>query len=146
MTHRVSAGAALFFALLVATLVVAVLVVRARTPDLVLEVTEPPADVRAVFRPAGGRPPRELTITFFVREPDDRAFVGIVDRHEDLVRTLDPDVALAAREPVTYIWDGRDDEGELVASGRYRLLVGLPSEDREMVWPRRFTVVGGGPG
>ena len=39
-----------------------------------------------------------------------------------------------------YVWDGRGDDGEpAVPPGRYRLLVELPSEDREMVWPRRIT-------
>ena len=136
---RVSLGAALFFCLLAATLVTAVLVVRARTPDLVLEVTEPPADDPAEFSP-DGPPPNEVQLTFFVRESDEHALVGIVDSHEDLVRTLDSDVALAEREPVTYVWDGRTDDGATAPPARYRLLVALPSEDREMIWPQRITV------
>ncbi len=136
---RVSLGAALFFCLLAATLVTAVLVVRARTPDLVLEVTEPPADDPAEFSP-DGPPPNEVQLTFFVRESDEHALVGIVDSHEDLVRTLDSDVALAEREPVTYVWDGRTDDGATATPARYRLLVALPSEDREMIWPQRITV------
>ena len=137
---RVSLGAALFLCALAATLVTAVLVVRARTPDLVLEVTEPAADDPAEFSP-GGTPPNEVTITFFVREDDGHALVGMVDRHEDLVRTLDADVALARGREVTYTWDGRTDDGGVAEAGRYRLLVELPSEDREMIWPRRITVL-----
>jgi hypothetical protein len=135
-TGRVSLGAALFLCALAATLVTAVLVVRARTPDLVLEVTEPPADDPAEFTP-----PDEVPITFFVREDDGHALVGIVDRHEDLIRTLDADVALAREREVTYTWDGRTDDGGVAEAGRYRLLVELPSEDREMIWPRRITVL-----
>jgi hypothetical protein len=137
---RVSLGAALFFCALAATLLTAVLVVRARTPDLVLEVRKPPADNPAEFTP-GGPPPDEVPITFFVREDDGHALVGIVDSHEDLVRTLDSDVALAKHRRVTYAWDGRTDSGEIAKPGRYRLLVELPSEDREMIWPRRITVL-----
>ena len=137
---RVSLGAVLFLCALAVTLVTAVLVVRARTPDLVLEVTEPPADDQVAFDPQGP-PPNEVTITFFVREDDGHARIGIVDSHEDLVRTLDADVELARHRRVTYVWDGRDDEGEVVPPARYRLLVELPSEDREMIWPRRFTVL-----
>ena len=137
---RVSLGAALFLCALAATLVTAVLVVRARTPDLVLEVTEPPADDPAEFAP-GGPPPNEVPITFFVRESDGHALVGIVDSHEDLVRTLDSDVALARHRRVTYTWDGRTDAGGFAPPARYRLLVELPSEDREMIWPRRITVL-----
>jgi hypothetical protein len=117
-----------------------VLVVRARTPDLVLEVIEPPASQPAEFAP-GGPPPNDVQITFFVREDDGHALVGIVDSHEDLVRTLDSDVALAKHRRVTYTWDGRTDSGEVAKPGRYRLLVELPSEDREMIWPRRITVL-----
>jgi hypothetical protein len=137
---RGSLGAALFLLALAATLVTSVLVVRARTPDLVLEVRQPPADDPAEFAPQGP-PPNEVPITFFVREADGHALVGIVDSQEDLVRTLDSDVALAKRRRVTYTWDGRTDAGGFAAPGRYRLLVELPSEDREMIWPRRITVL-----
>ncbi len=98
MDRRVSPGAALLLCLLAATLVTAVLVVRARTPDLVLEVTEPTIADPAEFDPAGP-PPNEVPITFFVRESDGDATVGIVDSHEDLVRTLDGDVALVEDGP-----------------------------------------------
>ena len=141
MRRRVSLSTTLFFVLLAATLLVAILVVRARTPDLVLEVTDPAANEDVVFSPIGGPPPHSVTITFFVRESDDDAFVGIVDGREQLVRTLDSDVELSRREPVTYVWDGRTDAGDFAMPGRYRLRVDLPGGDREMVWPRRFTVV-----
>ena len=137
---QVSLGAVLFFCALAASLVTAVLVVRARTPDLVLEVRKPPADDPAEFTP-GGPPPNDVPITFFVREADGHAKVGIVDSHEDLVRTLDDDVALAKHRRVTYTWDGRTDGDEFARPGRYRLQVELPSEDRVMIWPRRITVL-----
>ncbi len=140
----IALGTALFFALVIVTLAAAVLVVRARTPDLVLEVTQPPANRPATLRP-GGDPPRTVAITFFVRESDSHARVGIVDSEEDLVRTLDSDVGLREDDPVTYTWDGRTDAGGFAPSGRYRLLVELPSEDREMVWPRRITLLDGLP-
>lgn len=143
MDRRLSLSTALFFALLAATLLTAILVVRARTPDLVLEVTDPPASEDVVFSPIGGPPPHQVEITFFVRESDPDAFVGIVDGRERLVRTLDPDVALSEREPVTYVWDGRGDDGDFAPAGRYRLRVDLPGGDRTMIWPRRFTVVYG---
>lgn len=146
MTRRVSLGAALFFAFLAATLVTAVLVVRARTPDLVLELLEPGVEQPAVFNPEGGPLPGGVPIEFFVRESDPHAVVGIVDRHEDLVRTLDPDVALTERDRVRYRWDGRTDDGNVAEAGRYRLLVELPAQDREMVFPRRFTMVSGSSG
>jgi hypothetical protein len=138
-------GTALFFAVLAATLDTAILVVRARTPDLVLEVTEPASNENVSFSPIGGPPPHQVELTFFVREADDHAFVGIVDSHEQIVRTLDSDIALDKRDPVTYVWDGRTDAGDYAIPGRYRLRVDLPGGDREMIWPRRFTVVGSPP-
>ncbi len=131
MSRRVSLGAALFFILLAAVAVTAVLVVRARTPDLVLEVTHQPETLRG----------EDARISFFVREADGHARVAIVDGEEDVVRTLDDDVSLPAREEVTYVWDRSIDAGGLARPGRYRLLVALPSEDREMIWPRRITLL-----
>jgi hypothetical protein len=141
---RVGVGAALFFALLVATTAVAVLVVRARTPDLVLEVTKqcpPPApadNCSPEFDPLGEARSRRLQIVFFVRESDPHALVRIVDSHEDTVKTLDADVALESHRKVSYIWDGRTNAGTLAAPGRYRLGVDLPGQRREMIWPRRI--------
>ena len=87
MRSRVPLGAALFFCLLAATLVVTVLVVRARTPDLVLEVTEGlPTSLAPLEQGA-----REREITFFVRESDPAARIAIVDDRERQVRTLDRD-------------------------------------------------------
>jgi len=139
VSRRVSTGAALFFVLLAASLACAVLVVRARTPDLVLEVTKPPASPPAQFYPPGGPLPHRVRIEFFVRESDPAALVAIVDRHEQIVRTLDSAVALSVRRPVSYTWNGRTDGGALAPPGRYRLRVDLPSHDREMIWPRRIT-------
>lgn len=137
MSHarrRVPLGAALFFALLAASLALAVLVVRARSPDLVLEVTS----LSCSFAP--GADPRldEARTTFFVRESDPNAIVSIVDSEEDVVRTLDADAALEAGESATYAWDGRTDAGTRAPPGRYRLAVKLPAAGRTMIWPERM--------
>jgi FlgD Ig-like domain len=140
LTARAGLGAGLFFTLLIAALVCAVLVVRARSPDLVLEVTEIHPSARVVS-PSGGNAAAEAGFEFFVRESDDSARVEIVDSHEDPVAVLDEEVALEADESVSYRWDGRTDAGTTVAPGRYRLRVVLPDHDREMVWPQRITVL-----
>lgn len=136
---RLGLGAGLFFVLLAAALVCAVLVVRARSPDLVLEVTaiEPAARVIA---PGDGSPPGEVELRFFVRESDPGARVEIIDAQEDAVAVLDPNAALDAGDEVRYVWDGRTDAG-VTRPGRYRLRVVLPAHDREMVWPQRVTVL-----
>lgn len=131
LIRRVPLSAALFFALLAAVVVTGVVVVRARTPDLVLEVTHQPSTLTGA----------DARITFFVREADDHARVAIVDGREDVVKTLADDVALAEDEPVTYEWDRSTDAGGDAPAGRYRLEVALPSEDRVMIWPRRITLL-----
>jgi hypothetical protein len=139
-----SPGALLFFGLLAVILVVATLVVRARTPDLVLEVTSISPRHLVLDGVA------ETRIRFFVREGDRTAKVGIVDGERRVVRTLAAPVALEPDREVVYRWDARDDAGRPVLDGHYRLRVRLPDRDRDMVWPRRITVerTGGdrGPG
>lgn len=134
-------GTAVFFVLLAATLIVAVLVVRARTPDLVLEETGGlRTGLPTVFDPTspGGR--QSVRLQFFVRESDPAGRVEIVDSEEDVVRTLESAIALEAEEEVVLRWDGRDDAGRVVPEGRYRLAVELPGADREMIWPQRITI------
>jgi hypothetical protein len=124
-------GAAGLIALLIASLVLGLLVYRARTPDLALEVTNFPSEFR-------DRPAAE--IGFFVRFDSDEAKVEIVGRDQVVAKTLAASIALEADEPVNCLWDGRDDEGEKVEPGRYRLRVTLPEEDRVMVFPKRLDV------
>jgi flagellar hook assembly protein FlgD len=118
-------------ALLVATLVLGLLVYRARTPDLALEVTSFPKEF-------GDRPAVE--IEFFVRADSQDATVEIVGRDQVVARTLAASIVLEKEEPVTCVWDGRDDAGDKVDQGRYRLRVTLPEEDREMVFPKRLDI------
>ena len=124
----------MLIALLVASLVLGILVYRARTPNLALEVTEFP-------RGFGGSAFAE--IVFFVRLADDDATVEIVGRDKVVVRTLADSIALAEEQRVRCLWNGLDDEGEQATPGRYRLRVTLPSEGREMVFPRRLEILPG---
>ena len=133
---RASLGAALFFALLIASLVASVLVVRARSPDLVLEVKR----ITCSFDPGAPDRAREARATFFVREPEDDAVVSIVDSEEDVVRVLDEGADLRAGEEVTYAWDGHTDDGSRATPGRYRLAVELPDARRTMIWPERVVL------
>ena len=136
--RRVPLGAALYFAVFATVCALAVVVVRSRSPDLVLEVCAPNPDKELVFSPKATEGPREARLDFFVRQSDPAARISIVDSHEDIVRTLADPVPLEAGKRVTYDWDGRTDAGAWVRDGRYRLRVDLPEHDREMVWPRRL--------
>lgn len=131
---RASLGASLFVALLLASLAMAVLVVRARSPDLVLEVKS----LTCAFDPGAEGGLEEASITFFVRESDQHASVSIVDSEENPVRVLDPDVALRDGEDASFTWDGRTGAGRAATPGRYRLRVELPDAQRTMVWPERM--------
>jgi len=113
-------------------LVAGILVYRARTPDLALEVVGFERTLDAE------RPTAE--IVFFVRFSEPEARVELVGRDQVLARTLASSLPLTEGQRIRCVWDGLDDEGEKVEPGRYRLRVTLPGEDREMVFPRRLEV------
>lgn len=127
-------GPALLVALLVVSLAAGILVYRARTPDLALEVTK---ITRNIDLGEGDR----ARFTFFVRFDDPGATVSIVGRNKEPVRTL-YEGELAEGVRVTCTWAGTDDADDVAPVGRYRLRVELPSEDRDMVYPRRIDIVG----
>jgi hypothetical protein len=147
-------GVVLFVALLVATAAVAAVVVHARTPDLELQVTRfggelcprgPLAQCRHAAQrehPNSSRPVRRTArLGFFVRESDPNATVEIVGPNLSRIRVLYRG-PLAANEPLSYAWNGRDAAGRLVNPRHlYRLRVILPSRDRDMVYPRRIEVL-----
>ncbi len=122
-------------------MVVAGVVVHARTPKLELEVQH----LTTKFAPAGHtKHPRTARIEFFVRDTDPRAVVQIVGPQRQRVRTLYRG-PLAAYETVTYHWNGRTDAGKLASPNeKYRLRVVLPAQDRDMVYPQEIQLLGGG--
>jgi hypothetical protein len=134
---RPSRATALFIVLFTAALAAAAVVVGSRSPELVLEVLRLPD----VITPNGDGVRDKAEIQFFVREGDPHAEVDIVGRDLVLVKTLDADVTLAADEPVTYLWDATDDEGDPAPVGRYRLRVVLPESGRDMVFPKRMDLL-----
>ena len=131
-------GPVLLAVLLAAALAVGALVYRARTPDLALEVPRIERDLRLGADGDAGT----AQIRFFVRFDEPAATVQIVGTERRPVRTL-TQAALAENREVVCAWDGRDDAGELVAPGHYRLRVLAPDADRDMVYPRRMDARGG---
>jgi len=121
--------------------VVAGVVVHARTPKLELQVQH----LTTKFAPAWHtKHPRTAGIEFFVRDTDPRAVVQIVGPQRQRIRTLYRGPLLAGRD-ITYHWDGRTDAGKLASPDeKYRLRVVLPDQGRDMVYPQEMTLVGGG--
>jgi len=128
-------GPALLVAMLVAALAAGVFVYHARTPDLALEVPEETFDRRLG---TSGKAQIPVGLEFFVRFDEPHSRVEIVGREDATALVLAEDVALAEDELIRCEWDGRDDDGNPVAPGNYRLRVVLPGQDRDMVFPLRI--------
>jgi len=133
-------GRFLFIGVLVASVVLAAVVVRARTPNLALEVTH----FTDHFSPNGDGHRDAAHFRFFVREDDPDATVEIVNVQLDVIRTLATG-PLEANQPVSLSWHGRTDSGALAdPASRYQLRVILPSHDRDMLFPRLIELYAGG--
>jgi hypothetical protein len=120
--------------------VVAAVVVHARTPKLELEVVQLPTKP---FSPTGDGHRDKAPITFYVRDRDPNAKVQIVGPENHVVRTLyrGPLVAYQSR---TFTWNGRTSGGRLVNPNEgYRLRVVLPGQDRDMVYPTQLRLTKG---
>lgn len=79
-------------------------------------------------------------ITFKIKQADD-VTVEILDVDGDPVRTLMDDKHLDAYTPIkpSLSWDGRDDDGQLVPDGRYRVRITLRHLGRSLI-PQRSIV------
>jgi hypothetical protein len=72
-------------------------------------------------------------LSFRLRRPD-RVDAVLVDGKGDPVRTLASDLP-RPRGRVTFLWNGRNEEGEVVPDGRYRLRVHLRQSRRTILIP-----------
>jgi len=111
--------------------IVAGVVVEARTPKLELEVVQ----IQHRISPDGDGHRDVARITFYVRDSDPHAKVQIVGPGRQVIRTLYRG-PLTAYEHEAYTWNGRTSAGRLAnPHDAYRLRVVLPSQDRDMVYP-----------
>ena len=142
MSRRGGAGAVLLCVLLAASFVTAGAVLRAKTPNLALEVerlSTCPAGADQ-SRPSclvltpGGTSHAVLRIRLFVRYSDSNATIEIVGAGLNPARTLARGVRLVADRPVSYRWNGRTDVGGLAPPGVYAVRVDLPGPGRNMLW------------
>ena len=134
-------GPALLIALLVASLALTVYVFRARTPDLALEVIR----FQGQLSPNGDGDKDLARVTFFVRFDEPDATVQIVGKNAVPVRTLADGYELTEGEYIRCTWDGHTDDGGIAEVGRYRLRVIAPSQERDLVFPKRVDIQAVGP-
>jgi hypothetical protein len=124
--------------------IVAAVVVHARTPKLELEVIHIPANP---FSPDGDGHRDKARITFYVRDSDPHGRVQIVGPNNEAIRTLYRG-PLVAYKHVTLFWNGRTSAGHLANPHEgYRLRVVLSGQDRDMVYPTQIRLAdrsGGG--
>lgn len=83
-------------------------------------------------------------LSFRLRRPD-RVDAVLVDGKGDPVRTLASDLP-RPRGRVTFLWNGRNEEGEVVPDGRYRLRVHLRQSRRTILIPTPVKVDTDPPG
>jgi flagellar hook capping protein FlgD len=77
---------------------------------------------------------------------DDTVDVAIVDAEDRVVKMLAQDQPLKGDDTAhCFDWDGRDDAGQYVAPGRYRLRLTLVDADRVATSGERLRIPPGGP-
>lgn len=93
--------------------------------------------VTYTFSPNGDGRYDAAHITFRVKQADD-VTVEILDVDGDPVRTLLDDKHLDAYKPIdpSLKWDGRDDDGQLVPDGRYKIRITLRHLGRSLIAQR----------
>jgi hypothetical protein len=131
---RAAAVAALAFALLAGT-------TAAFAVSAVLKLERSPVTAPRFtkhFSP-GCECPSPLALLSLRLRTADTIDAAIVDREADVVRTLAEDES-RRRGPVFFRWDGRDDAGELVPDGRYRLRLRLDGARRTIIVPNPIFV------
>lgn len=87
-----------------------------------------------------GRPARFVRVSFQLAETDDVG-VEVVDADGELVRVLAASERLEGDDTRhRFLWDRRDEDGELAPPGGYRLRLTLEDADRVATSGERFSV------
>jgi hypothetical protein len=118
----------LFAALVLATLAAFVVAQRVKRGGLVLDRVK----VTHGFTPNGNGITDRARFRFRLTRPDE-ADVQIIDRDDDLVRTIASDRALRSYHYYVFRWDGRTDIGDPAPRGKYRIRVVLRNQGRTIV-------------
>ena len=130
----------LFCGLALATLLALAVIQQVRLDGVVL-------DLAHLTRITGDEasPRHRVEVEFRMRTDSDDAVVRIVDADEDVVVTLvDGEPLKGDEHEYTFYWDGRDESGERVPRGYYRMEILLSDQGREIV-PEESVFLRGGP-
>jgi hypothetical protein len=107
-----------------------------------LKSTPPFIEVRALtqfFSPNGDGQRDVNRISIRLRVSDD-ATVDVVNLDGDRIKRLADSTPMVAHRPLRLVWDGRGDDGRVVADGQYRLRVALRKENRSATVQKTTTV------
>jgi flagellar hook assembly protein FlgD len=130
----------LFCALALATLIALAVIQQVRLDGVILDLARV---TRVTGEEASGG--RRVEVEFRMRTGSDDAVVRIVDEDEQPVATLLDGGKLEGNETeYVYYWDGRDESGERVPRGLYRVEILLRDQGREIV-PDESVLLRGGP-
>lgn len=133
-------AAILFCSLALATLGALAVIQKLRLDGVVL-------DTARIVRLTGDEATknRRAKVEFRMRTDSDDAVVRIVNRDEQPVATLLDGGQLEGGERVyVFYWDGRDESGERVPAGTYRMEILLRDQGREILPDEDVLLRGGG--
>jgi hypothetical protein len=96
-------------------------------------------EIDKVFSPVSEGESSRASIEFRLREAG-RVSVDVVDADGELVRELVDERSLPAGGRLQTVWDGRDDNGVIVAEGIYRPRLRLTRDRRTLILPNPIRV------
>ncbi|HEU4655909.1 MAG TPA: FlgD immunoglobulin-like domain containing protein [Capillimicrobium sp.] len=111
---------------------------------IVQRIKKEPSGIKKVritrlFSPNGDGSRDRAAIRFRV-ERRDTVSVRVIDREDEVVATLVDRERVSKGDRVRVTWDGRDDDGRIVADGVYRLRINLKRQGRAVLVRRGITV------
>jgi hypothetical protein len=146
MSRRKVDAAAIVFALLVlATVAAFAYAQRVKRDPLLVDRFEIGTKRSNAFTPEG-RCHRRIKLRFRTTTTNDHGTVEIIRPGGELVRVLAKKDFLKRYTLHTYHWDGKNADGVVQPSGRYRLRVLLEDEGRELTLPGTIRLQTPGPG
>lgn len=126
-----------FGVLIVATVAAFFVAQRLKNQPAVIQMSREFGGFTRVFSPNGdGR--RDVFTVRFMLKRSTPVTVEIVNGDGTRVATLAENQPTEKYKRITLKWDGRDDDGDLLPHGRYRLKFVLPDEGRSVVWASSF--------